>query len=56
MSFAVLSGYFNNIATDLPASVGEPPPMAITALAPKSFASFAASLTAIVVGFGVTPS
>ena len=56
MSFAFLSVYFNRIATDFPASVGEPPPIAIAALAPKSLAISAASLTAVVVGLGVTPS
>ena len=37
-SVAVFSGYSNKIATDFPASVGEPPPMDNTAFAPKSFA------------------
>ena len=54
MSFAVLSGYSSKIATDFPASVGEPPPIAITAFAPNSLAIFAASFTWCVVGFGVT--
>ena len=44
-SFAFLSGYSIKIATDLPASVGDPPPIAITAFAPKSSAIFTASFT-----------
>ena len=46
----------NKIATDLPVSIGEPPPIAITAVAPKSFASAVASSIPVVVGFGVTLS
>ncbi len=56
MSLAVLSGFSSKIATDLPASVGEPPPIEITAFAPNSFARAVASSTWCVVGLGVTLS
>ena len=46
-------GYFKRIATDFPASVGEPPPIVITAFAPKSRASFAASSIAQLESYGV---
>ena len=42
------------MATLLPVSIGEPPPIAITAFAPNCFASLTASFIASVVGFGVT--
>ena len=49
-------GYFNNIATDFPVSIGDPPPIAITACASKSRAILVASSTVSVVGLGVTLS
>ena len=52
-SRAVLPSFANKIATYFASSIGEPPPIPITALAPNSLPSFVAASTSSATGFGV---